>query len=386
MIKRQLKKVILSLIGKYPILALTGPRQSGKTTLLKNMFPNYRYISLENIDDRTFAIDDPKAFLQKYHEYVIFDEVQRVPSLFSYIQTIVDESKKMGHYILTGSQNFNLLEHITQSLAGRVVLLKLLPFDNTELIETNLLENDFKKQLVKGFYPAIYDRDLNSTIYYANYIQTYIQRDISQLINIHDFNKFTNFVKLCAGRVGQILNINNLAKDCGISQPTAKSWLSILEKSYILFLLRPYFENFNKRIIKSPKLYFYDIGLASYLLDIRNIEDITEKQKGSLFENFVIADIYKQNEHQYKLIEYWYWRDSNGNEIDLLKKQGNHFDIYEIKSSKTILPKMTKGLDYFDNISNKKVKSKTLIYAGEENQNRSNFLVRSWRNLNLIQQ
>lgn len=379
MIKRQQEKVILSLVNKYPILALTGPRQSGKTTLLKNIFPKYGYISLEDIDNRTFAIEDPKAFLQKYNEYVIFDEVQRVPSLFSYIQTIVDQSKKMGHYILTGSQNFNLLEGITQSLAGRVVLFKLLPFDNLELSEENLLDNDYKKQLIKGFYPAIYDRDLNPTIYYSNYIQTYIQRDISQLVNIQDSTKFTNFVKLCAGRIGQILNINNLAKDCGISQPTAKSWLSILEKSYILFLLQPYYENFNKRIIKSPKLYFYDIGLASYLLNIRNVEDITENQKGSLFENLIIADIYKQNEHQYKLTEYWYWRDSNGNEIDLLKKQRNNFDIYEIKSSTTILTKMTKGLDYFDKISNQKVKSKTLIYAGEENQNRTKFLVKSWR-------
>ena len=379
MIKRQQEKVILSLVNKYPILALTGPRQSGKTTLLKNIFPKYGYISLEDIDNRTFAIEDPKAFLQKYNEYVIFDEVQRVPSLFSYIQTIVDQSKKKGHYILTGSQNFNLLEGITQSLAGRVVLFKLLPFDNLELSEENLLDNDYKKQLIKGFYPAIYDRDLNPTIYYSNYIQTYIQRDISQLVNIQDSTKFTNFVKLCAGRIGQILNINNLAKDCGISQPTAKSWLSILEKSYILFLLQPYYENFNKRIIKSPKLYFYDIGLASYLLNIRNVEDITENQKGSLFENLIIADIYKQNEHQYKLTEYWYWRDSNGNEIDLLKKQRNNFDIYEIKSSTTILTKMTKGLDYFDKISNQKVKSKTLIYAGEENQNRTKFLVKSWR-------
>ncbi len=379
MIKRQQEKIILSLVKKYPILALTGPRQSGKTTLLKNILPKYRYISLEDLDNRTFAIEDPKAFLQKYNEHVIFDEVQRVPSLFSYIQTIVDESKKMGHYILTGSQNFNLLEHITQSLAGRVVIFKLLPFDNLELNKENLLENDFKKQFIKGFYPAIYDRNLNPTIYYANYLHTYIQRDISQLVKIQDFTKFTNFVKLCSGRIGQILNINNLAKDCGISQPTAKSWLSILEKSYILFFLRPYYENFNKRIIKSPKLYFYDVGLASYLLDIRTVEDISEYQKGYLFENLVVAEMYKQNEHQYKLTAYWYWRDSNGNEIDLLRKQGNRFDIYEIKSSTTIQSRMIKGLDYFDEISNQKVKSKTLIYAGEKNQNRTNFLIKSWR-------
>ncbi len=377
MLQRKQEIKILELVKKYPILALTGPRQSGKTTLLKSVLSDYRYVSLENLDNRNFAKEDPKAFLEQYDYKVIFDEVQRVPSLFSYIQTIVDESKKMGHYILTGSQNFNLLEQITQSLAGRVIIFKLFPFDITELKQENQLETDFKKQIIKGFYPAIYDRDLNPSIYYANYMQTYVQRDISQLINIHDFNKFTNFVKLCAGRTGQILNLNHLAKDSGISHTTAKSWLSILEQSYILFLLRPYYENFNKRIIKSPKLYFYDTGLISYLLDIRKPEDITETQKGSLFENLIVSDKIKQNQHQYLLKEYWYWRDSNGNEVDLLDKEASKFNVYEIKSSKTIQSKMLKGLDYFDKIT-KKENLKTIIYTGSENQKRSKFYVESW--------
>ncbi len=382
MLKRQQEKSLLNLIEKYPIVAVTGPRQSGKTTLLKYLFPKYKYVSLENMDNRLFATEDPKAFLEQYNYQVIFDEVQRVPQLFSYIQTIVDESKKMGHYILTGSQNFNLLAEITQSLAGRVVIFKLFPFDIAELRQENLLEKDFKKQIIKGFYPAIYDRKLNSSIYYTNYIQTYVQRDISQLINIQDFNKFDNFVKLCANRIGQILNINHLAKDCGISNPTAKSWLSILEKSYIIFLLKPYYENFNKRIIKSPKLYFYDVGLASFLLDIRFEQDITETQKRNLFENLIVADKFKQNEHLYKLNNYWYWRDSNGNEVNLLNKNGSKLNIYEIKSSKTILPKMRKGLDYLDKISKNKVLSKNIIFAGDSNQKRTNYNIISWKNNN----
>ena len=380
MLQRQITEVILSLLKQYPILALTGPRQSGKTTLLKEILPHYRYVSLEDIDLRFFASEDPKAFLEKYNNHVIFDEVQRVPLLFSYIQTIVDTNKEMGQFVLTGSQNFNLLEHITQSLSGRVILFKLLPFDIFELKQADLLPIDWEELLIKGFYPAIYDRKLNPSIYYSNYLQTYIQRDIAQLINIQDSYKFNNFIKLCAGRVGQVLNLANLAKDAGISQPTAKAWLSILEKSYIVFLLRPYFENFNKRIIKSPKLYFYDTGLVSYLLDIRNKDDINQSLKGNLFENLIISDRYKQNEHQYQLRTYWYWRDSHGHEIDLLLKKGTNFSIFEIKSSKTILPKMIKGLEYFDKITNGKVNSKTLIYGGKENEKRTNLFVESWKN------
>ena len=380
MLQRQIANAILSLIKQYPVLALTGPRQSGKTTLLKEILPHYRYVSLEDTDLRSFASSDPKAFLEKYNNQIIFDEVQRVPELFSYIQTIVDASKEMGQFVLTGSQNFNLLEHITQSLSGRVILFKLLAFDFFELKQANLLPIDWKELLIKGFYPAIYDRGLNPSIYYANYLQTYIQRDIAQLVNIQDFHKFNNFVKLCAGRVGQILNLSNLAKDTGISQPTAKAWLSMLEKSYIVFLVRPYFENFNKRIIKSPKLYFYDTGLASFLLDIRNVDDISQNLKGNLFENLIVADKYKQNEHKVQLKTYWYWRDSNGHEIDLLNKKGTSFSIFEIKSSKTVLPKMIKSLNYFDTITNGKVISKTLIYGGNENEKRTNFFVKSWKN------
>ena len=378
-VKRQLEKSIQSLLSKYPILAITGPRQSGRTTMLKNILPTYRYVSLEDTDERSFANDDPTGFLKKYDSKVIFDEVQRTPDLFSYLQTNVDKSGQMGQYILSGSQNFHLLERITQSLAGRVAIFKLLPFDSLELKQEGLLPPDWKSVIIKGFYPAIYDRDLDPTIFHANYLQTYIDRDVTELMNVQDMRRFKNFIGLCASRTGLLLNLSNLANESGISQPTAKSWLSILESSYIVFLLPPYYENFSKRIVKTPKLYFYDVGLAAFLLGLRQVEDLEDQSLiGSLFENLVIAEILKKNHHQYLLQEYWFWQESHGREIDLLTKRAGGFDIFEIKSTQTILPKHFKQLDYFEKIANGKVKNKTLIYGGEERQERTGHLVRGW--------
>jgi uncharacterized protein len=378
-VKRQIEASILSLLPKYPILALTGPRQSGKTTLLKKLFADYRYISLENTDERLFAEEDPNGFIAKYDTKVILDEVQRAPALLSYLQTKVDESGLMGQYILSGSQNFHLLEGITQSLAGRVALFKLLPFDSQELHAEGLLPSEWRTMIIKGFYPAVYARDLDPSIFYSNYLQTYIDRDVSALANIHDMRLFRNFISLCAARIGQLVNLNNLATECGISQPTAKSWLSILESSYIVHLLPPYFENFNKRIVKTPKLYFYDTGLVSFLLGLRHADDLDDTAlAGSLFENLVISDILKKNHHQYLLREYWFWRDSNGHEIDLLTRRGGGFDIFEIKSTQTVLPKLFNGMKYFSDISNGKVKNQTLIYGGQDSHDRSTYRVRSW--------
>ncbi len=378
-VKREIEAAIRTLSGKYPILAVTGPRQSGKTTLLKSMFPDYQYISLEDTNQRSFAQDDPVGFLKKYPEKLIFDEVQRVPHLFSYLQTIVDESQQMGQFILSGSQNFHLMERITQSLAGRVAIFKLLPFDIEELKQSGLLHNDWKSLIVKGFYPAIYDRDLDSAIFYANYLQSYIDRDVTELTKVQDMKLFRNFLGLCATRIGQMLNLANLANECGISQPTAKAWLSILESSYIVFQLQPYFENFSKRIVKTPKLYFYDTGLVAFLLGFRKVEDLDNQTLlGSLFENFVIADVLKKNHHQYQLQDFWFWRDSNGNEVDLLTKRGGGFDVYEVKSSQTVLPQHFAGLDTFSEIAINKVKSKTLIYGGTDTHERTQYKVRGW--------
>jgi predicted AAA+ superfamily ATPase len=377
-----LPNLIKALLNKYPILAITGPRQSGKTTLLKDIFREYTYVSLEDTNIRSFANEDPVGFLNKYDERVIFDEVQRSPDLFPYLQTRVDESQQMGQYILSGSQNFHLLENITQSLAGRVALFKLLPFDITELDAEGVLPEKWEDVIIKGFYPAIYDRDLDSATFYANYLQTYINRDVASLTNVQDTRRFQNFIRLCAARNGQMLNLSNLANESGISQPTAKSWLSILESSYLVFLLYPYYENFSKRIVKTPKLYFYDTGLAAYLLGLRSSDDLIDGSLiGSLFESLVIADILKQNHHRYLLQEYWFWRDSAGHEIDILTKKGGGFDIYEIKSTRTVMPKLFKGLRFFDQLAGDKVKSKTLIYGGEERQERTDFLVRGWKSI-----
>ncbi len=380
LVNRQISKSIKLHLSKYPILALTGPRQSGKTTLLKSILPEYRYVSLENMDQRSFATEDPVGFLKKFDTHVIFDEVQRVPQLFSYLQTLVDESGQMGQFVISGSQNFHLLEHITQSLAGRVAIFKLLPFDIPELKQEGLLHPDWKTLIIKGFYPAIYDRNLDPSVYFSNYLQTYINRDVRDLTKVQDMKRFNNFIGLCAGRTGQLLNLNNLANECGISQPTAKSWLSILESSYIIFLLPPYFENFNKRIIKSPKLYFYDTGFLSFLLGLRQKADFENQSlAGNLFENLIVADLFKRNFHEYQLREYWFWRDSNGHEIDLLTKHRGGFDIFEIKSTQTVLPQLIKGMKYFDEISNGLVKDKTLIYGGNDNQDRTNYSVRNWQ-------
>jgi predicted AAA+ superfamily ATPase len=381
-IKRHLENAIQAQASKYPVIVVTGPRQSGKTTLLQNIFKNYEYISLEDPDNRAFATDDPVGFLRKYNDRIILDEAQQAPTLFSYIQTIVDKSKKMGQFILSGSQNFQLLNNITQSLAGRVALFKLLPLDFDEMKSAKLLSNDYAKACINGFYPAIYDRDIDPTVFYTNYIQTYVERDVTELMNIRDTRQFRIFLGLCAARIGQLLNLNSLANECGISQPTAKAWLSILESSYIIFQLQPFYQNFNKRIVKTPKLYFYDTGLLCNILGIRDTDIfIHSPLKGNIFENLIISELYKKSEHNYLHRDYSFWRDSNGHEIDLLTQNGNVFDIFEIKSTETIRTEHFKGMDFFHDIAQNKTGTKTLIYGGTENQDRSKYSVIAWRDV-----
>lgn len=380
-VKRQIEAAIRGIMPQYPIIAVTGPRQSGKTTLLQSMFPDYEYVSLENTDMQRFAADDPVGFLKKFPSPVIFDEVQRTPTLFSYLQTTVDASKQMGQYVLSGSQNFQLLERITQTLAGRVALFKLLPFDTQELKSAGLLPSDWQNLAVKGCYPAMYDRGIAPEVFYANYVQTYVERDVATLLRVQDLRQFRNFISLCAARTGQLLNLSNLANECGISQPTAKAWLSILESSYIIFLLQPYYENFSKRVVKTPKLYFYDTGLASFLLGIRGVEDIDPTLGGALFENLIVAEYFKLNHHRYALRDYWFWRDAVGHEVDLLSKQGRAFSITEIKSTQTVLPQYFKGLDDFSDLAGDAVIQRTLVYGGRDRQSRSRYEVRGWDDL-----
>ncbi len=381
-IPRQIAAVIKAQQSKFPVLALTGPRQSGKTTLLQMLFDDYRYISLENPNTRAFAIEDPVGFLNQYDQKVIFDEVQRAPQLFSYIQGRVDASKMMGQYILSGSQNFHLLNNITQTLAGRVALFKLLPLDFTELKSNSLLAKSYAETSLKGFYPAIFDRDIDPLVFYANYVQTYIEKDVTELINIRDIKQFRTFLSLCAGRAGQLLNVSALANECDIAHNTAKAWLSILESSYIIFLLQPYHQNFNKRLIKSPKLYFYDTGLLNYLLEIRTTHELIENRlKGQIFENMIVAEYEKKNQHLYQHHDYYFWQDSNGHEVDLLMKTNQCFAVFEIKATQTISSGLFKEMDRFEAIAAPAQVSKTLIYGGNEDEKRTKYSVLGWKNI-----
>lgn len=384
MVNRTIVEGINAYMQRYPVVALTGPRQSGKTTLLKGMFPDFRYVSLENPDNRAFAENDPNGFLQLYDQKVILDEVQRVPALLSYIQTIVDSNNMMGQFILSGSQNFNLMKSITQSLAGRVALFKLLPFDMMELKSAGLLPSDYEQLILKGSYPALYDRSIPFASFYANYIETYIQRDVTELLSIRDFGLFRTFLKLCAARIGQQLNIASLSSETGVSVPTLRSWISILESSYIMYQLPPFFKNFNKRLVKSPKLYFYDTGLASFLLGIRNEKTLLESEfKGALFENMIITEYVKQNYHNNLYHDFYYWRDSNGHEVDLLVSNDTAYDAIEIKSTKTILPKQFAGLDFLANIGGDVIRRKVLVYGGDSSQKRTHYQIWAWSDIKL---
>lgn len=381
-IERTMAKEIRKRIKQYPILAVTGPRQSGKTTLLKTLFPDYEYVSLENPDHRSFAQEDPNGFLQQYADKVVFDEVQRVPELFSYLQTMVDKSGKMGQYILSGSQNFHLLKHITQSLAGRVVLFRLLPLDTQELEQAKKMPANYLDACIQGGYPAIYHRGLDPTDFYANYIRTYIEKDVTELIHVRDINSFRTFLGLCAARAGQLLNLTALANDCNISQPTAKAWLSVLESSYLVFQLYPYHDNFNKRLVKTPKLYFYDVGLLTHLLQIRKPQELAiNRLKGNIFENFVIANFQKFNENRYQHLNYYFWQDHSGLEIDLLLKTANAFDVYEVKSTQTLSGALFKNLQRFIELVKPQAVSPYLVYGGDQALVRSNVQVLSWKML-----
>ncbi len=380
-IVRRIEKEIKKIQKQYPILAITGPRQSGKTTLLKKIFPKYRYITLENPNIRQFAESDPVGFLDVYDQYVILDEVQQVPHLFSYIQERVDESGIMAQYILSGSQNFHLLQSITQSLAGRVALFKLLPLDLAELNKSQLLQSDdFAETAFTGFYPAIFDRGIEPAVFYSNYIQTYVEKDVTELLRIKDTREFKRFIKLCANRAGQLLNITALSNEADISYNTAREWLAILESSYIIFLLQPYHENRNKRLVKTPKLYFYDSGLLCFLLGIKSGEELlTDRNKGNVFENMIIAEHIKAIHHLYLFRDLYFWQDSNKVEIDLLWKDKDTYFATDIKATKTISNELFKQLDKFENYAAPDPVQKTLVYGGNESQKRTHYTVKSWR-------
>jgi hypothetical protein len=385
MIQRTLAGQIEAMLPLYPIVAVTGPRQSGKTTLLMNMFPEYQYVSLENPDVLSFALNDPNGFLELYSGKVIFDEVQRAPQIFSYLQTKVDKSGVMGQFILSGSQNYSLMSSISQSLAGRVAMFRLLPFDFSELKNAGQLPVDYAQILIRGNYPALYNRPIPPSDFYANYTETYVERDVSDLLKIKDLASFKSFLKLCAGRAGQLINFAELARDAAISVPTVRAWLSILESSYLVYQLPPYYRNFNKRLVKSPKLYFYDTGLLCFLLGIKTTEQLALiEHKGAIFENFICNEYMRQNFHLNLHREFYFWRNSNGLEVDLIiGGDSPTFDFVEIKATKTIVQKMFRNLDEVGEMAGNLLGNKILVYGGNQSQKRSHYQVWAWADVQL---
>ena len=381
MIERTLASKVTSLAQKFQVITLTGPRQSGKTTLVRATFPDLPYVSLEEPDIRQIALTDPRGFLSNYPNGVILDEIQNTPELFSYIQRIVDENRQI-QFILTGSSNFLLMEKISQTLAGRTAVLHLLPFSLQEL---EPLADSYENLIFKGQYPRIYDRTIPPPDFYPSYIQTYVDRDVRMIKNIGDINAFIQFTQLCAGRIGQPLNYASLANDAGISPNTAKSWLSILESSYILYRLQPYHRNFNKRLVKSPKLYFYDTGVACSLLGIREQEQVNlHYMKGSLFENLILNEFIKRSFNRGENRQPYYWQDNHGKEIDCLLVNGEKVTAVEIKSGKTISTSYFENLNYWRSLAALPENQEYVVYGGDQSLKTSAGTLISWKNLDRI--
>ncbi|MCF8380838.1 MAG: ATP-binding protein [Bacteroidales bacterium] len=376
-ITRKIESYLKRMIRQFPILSITGPRQSGKTTLLKSLFPEFKYYNLERPDYRELILSDPVGFLKSAGAGIIFDEAQNIPELFSYIQVISDERGTPGQYILSGSQSFLMNEQISQSLAGRVHISHLFPFDITELPDD--AASDFKKAIWNGFYPRLYKSYILPTDFYPSYLQTYIERDVRSLKNIGNLNTFSRFLGLCAGRIGQVLNLSSLANDTGITVNTAKAWLSLLESSFILFQLQPYHKNYSKRLIKSPKIYFYDTGLACSMLRITNPEMIeTHYLYGLLFENLAISEIVKSQHHLGKPAKAYYWRESNGVEIDcILELENDRIMALEIKGGESFSKDYLKNLKNFPGNNDSLIKK--LIYAGKSSSDISGVSLIGWK-------
>ncbi|ETR70846.1 MAG: ATPase AAA [Candidatus Magnetoglobus multicellularis str. Araruama] len=372
-IQREMNDSILSTVDQFPVITITGPRQSGKTTLVKSLFSDYEYYSMEDPDIREFALTDPRRFLNQKNSAIILDEVQRTPELLSYIQGIVDRKPLSTRYIITGSHQFELIHQISQSLAGRTIIFKLLPFTISELKQF-VPEQSLDKFLLQGFYPGVHDRRLNATLAYKNYFETYIQKDLRELIQIKNLRLFNKFVKLCAGRIGQIFSANSLSNEVGVSVPTIQSWISILEASYIVFFLEPYYANIGKRLIKSPKIYFYDVGLASYLLGIETeIQMERDPLRGNLFENLVLMELVKKRLNKGLNHNLYFYRDSNKNEVDIVYQSSGQLIPFEIKSSETFSKHFFKGLKYFQNLFPERVKKAYLVYTGNFEKEMNNF-------------
>jgi predicted AAA+ superfamily ATPase len=370
MIKRLATKKLIDYAEKFKAVAVTGARQSGKTTLVKQVFKDKPYVSLENPDTRNFANEDPRGFLSMYPQGAVLDEIQRAPEIFSYLQEILDNTKEKGLFILTGSNNFLLQESISQTLAGRIGILNLLPFSIEELAKAKMLHKDDDELMIKGFYPPVYDQNIPTSDWCPNYIRTYIEKDVRQIKNITDLIVFERFIRLLAGRTGQELNSSSLAVETGVDVKTVQSWIGILESSFIIYLLKPHHKNFNKTIVKRPKLYFYDSALVCYLLRIGNANQLSlHPQRGAIFESMVVTEMIKQRTNAGLNINLFYWRDKTGHEIDVIIERSDSLLPIEIKSGKTIANDFFKNLNFWIKLSGEK--KSYLLYGGDEHQKRS---------------
>ncbi len=385
-VHRNMAAILATVLKQYPIVSITGPRQSGKTTLCHLVGLGYKYVNLEIQENREFARKDPGQFLEQYQNGVILDEVQAVPELFPYLQYLTDKRKRKGEYILSGSQNFLLLEKISQSLAGRVAIFSLLPLSLKELSPyLTASQKKWEYLCFRGFYPRLFsDKKMNAGIFYKSYFQTYVQRDVRQIVNVKGIKVFQQFIKLCANRVGTVLNANEIGGQLGVDSKTIARWLSVLEASYIIYLLPAWYENLDKRILKKPKIYFYDTGLLCYLLGIKSESDLTKHPlMGSIFENFIITECKKDYYNKGEEPELYFWQDTNQREIDLIIDKRTATHLYEIKSGKTPLAYFFKNLSSFMLLAKekrKKVKSH-VVYGGNESFKREGHELYSWNYL-----
>jgi uncharacterized protein len=379
-IARHILKVVRNYASEFKVVAIVGPRQSGKTTLARHAFQDRPYVNLEELDQRQFASEDPRGFLARLAQGAVIDEAQRCPELFSYLQGHVDASDARGRFILTGSQHLGMMESITQSLAGRVGTVELLPFSHAELKEAGRQAPTLEEALFKGGYPPLFDDPSADPVHWLNsYLHTYIERDVRMTINVRDLSAFQRFLGLCAGSAGQMLNTTRLGADCGVTHGTVRAWLSVLEAGFVLLRLLPHHQNFRKRLVKTPKLYFLDTGLLVRLLGIETPDQLRmHPLRGAIFENWVFVELLKAFLNRGQEPHLFFWRDHVGHEVDLLRDKGTSLDAWECKSGMTYNPEWTQGLEYWAELAGSQVGRLNVVYGGEESVTRKGLRVTSW--------